>query len=141
MSTIRKHINSFNGSLSTIYGDTSKLGSFFSGLEVSGVMGITTSNQSVNGHSRKLYPGNAGFSVSGHNRVRKVIPTKGGNTLPGFRFWCERPTGTGANRRSNAKQFNYTGDWGDLVLMAEALGTGENFYLRNSSGRSKLIET
>ena len=140
MATIRKHVFSLDESNSVVlYGDSSKLDNFFDGLAVAAEAPLTTSNQSVNGHSRKRYPGDPGFNVSGHSRERKVVPTKGGNTLPGFRFWCERPTGTGANRRSNAVQFSYVGDWGSLVTLAQSAGKGANFVLRNSSGRSKLI--
>ena len=122
-----------------VIGDPDIMNDYINSFEVMNLPGDQTIASSVAGHNRKRYPGDAGTSVDGHARTRKVVATLGGNTRPGFRFWLERPTGEGVNRRSNARQFNYIGDWGDLVAIARAGRTGSDFILRNSSGRSVTI--
>jgi hypothetical protein len=136
---ILRHTVSVNSNEVQIFGRTNILDDYFSGIEPDELVTPNATQQSVNGHKRNRYPGDAGFNVGGHLRDRSNIPTKGGNTLPGFRFWCERPTGTGNGRRSNARQFNYSGNWQDLVQFAEDNSFGSEYTLRNSSGRSVQI--
>lgn len=141
MTTIRRH-DAFIGEdkALTIYGDTNLLDDYIGGLALTTGSGIgVTRQESVNGHNRKRYPGDAGVQVGGHTRTVIDVVLEPGVTLPGFRFWCERPTGTGENRRSNARQFNYVGNWGDLVSYATANAVGAPYTLRNSSGRSVRI--
>ena len=96
--------------------------------------------EQVNSHVRKRYPGDVGVNVSAHARVKLVGGTEAGsNASPGKRFWCERPSGTGPLRKSNAVQFTYIGTWKALQTFARAHMTGANFILRNSSGESVLI--
>lgn len=136
---IYRHDATANGQTVEIWGRTDVLDQFFDGLEPAENETPNAQQQNVNGHNRKRYPGDAGFNVGGHQRNRSFIATKGGNTLPGFRFWCERPTGIGTGRRSNARQFNYQGNWQDLVAYAEVNSFGSAYTLRNSSGRSVRI--
>jgi len=91
--------------------------------------------ESVNSHVRKRYPGDIGTNVSAHARVKLVGGTESGsNASPGRRFWCERPSGTGPLRKSNAVQFTYIGTWKALREFAQANMAGANFTLRNFSG-------
>ena len=94
----------------------------------------------VGRHNRKRYPGDTGHAVREHNRRTDSQAAKGGGgAAPGERFWCERPTGEGENRRSNARQFIYEGNWNSLKLFARANGVGAPFTLRNASGKSILV--
>jgi hypothetical protein len=96
--------------------------------------------ESVASHTRRRYPGHVGHSVTAHARVTSTeVGRSGGGASPGEKFWCERPTGTGALRKSNAVQFSYIGTWTDLKAFARANITGANFILRNKSGRSVVI--
>lgn len=139
MASIQRFETEISGNILQIWGNGGKLANFFGALTPRPDDQLIIKTASVNGHSRKRYPGATPTSVDGHSRTTKDRPTKGGKTLPGFRFWCERPSGQGANRRSNAVQFNYSGNWGDLVDFAMTVGAGAPFVLRNSSGRSILV--
>jgi hypothetical protein len=97
--------------------------------------------EAVAAHTRKRYPGHVGHGVTAHARVTTTeVGKSGGGANPGEKFWCERPTGSGALRKSNAVQFSYIGTWKDLKAFARANITGANFILRNKSGRSVVIE-
>lgn len=125
-----------------LLGATSLLDNFFQ-IGPSNVVAAVTPEvviEAVNSHVRKRYPGDVGVQVSAHARTKLIGGTEdGANALPGKRFWCERPSGTGALRRSNAVQFNYIGTWKALRTYAQANIAGANFILRNSSGESVLI--
>jgi hypothetical protein len=96
--------------------------------------------ESVNSHVRKRYPGDIGTNVSAHARVKLVGGTEAGSGAePGKRFWCERPTGSGPLRKSNAVQFSYIGTWKALRQYAQANMAGANFTLRNYSGEKDEI--
>jgi len=97
-------------------------------------------NQQVSGHRRKRYPGDPGALVGSYVRTTSTEKASGGGgAMPGVRFWCERPTGEGEARRSNARQFTYEGTWLSLKNYARANGIGGPFILRNSSGKSIAV--
>lgn len=96
--------------------------------------------EAVAQHTRKRYPGHQGHSVTAHARATTTeVGKAGGGASPGEKFWCERPTGTGALRKSNAVQFSYLGSWKDLKAFARTNIVGASFVLRNRSGRSVVI--
>jgi hypothetical protein len=97
-------------------------------------------SRSVRTFRRKRYPGDPGHVVSEHSRsVLKERASGGGGAMPGERFWCERPTGNGDERRSNARQFTYEGSWSTLKEFARQAGAGNAFILRNHSGKSITV--
>ena len=125
-----------------IIGPTSLLGDYFQNTSLTpiGAVAAETVIESVNSHVRKRYPGDVGVNVSAHARVKLVGGTEAGsNASPGRRFWCERPTGVGPLRRTNAVQFAYIGTWKALRQFAQANKTGGNFILRNFSGEKDEI--
>jgi len=134
------HTETVGGRTVVLIGATSILDDFFTGLTPDAAEEVTTRTESVAASTVNRFPGDTGFNRAGHTRTKSNEKTKGGPALPGRRFWCERPTGTGEERRSNAKQFNYLGSWKDLVALARASAFGPDFTLRNSSGRSVRIE-
>jgi len=101
---------------------------------------FTESERQVSQHRRKRYPGDPGAIVRQHDRtVGRERSSGGGGAMPGERFWCERPSGEGDARRSNARQFAYEGTWRSLKRFARAAGHGSPFILRNSSGKSIIV--
>ena len=110
--------------------------SFWNELGSTAPTAVTTE---VAGHSRRRYPGGPTSGVDPHERTGLPPAPGGGGAKPGERFWCERTTGTGANRVTQARQFTYQGKWSDLRAFAEAAKTGLPFTLRNHSGRSDVI--
>jgi len=97
-------------------------------------------NYNVGQHRRKRFPGDTGHIVRQHVReVTNERASGGGGALKGERFWCERPTGEGDARRSNARQFTYEGTWSNLKRFARANATQSAFTLRNSSGKSITV--
>ena len=125
-----------------ILGATTALDNYFSAASLVPVASVppTESTLGVQKHTRKRYPGHAGYDVSAHDRtVQKGGTEAGSAAAPGKRFWCERPTGAGATRKTNAKQFSYIGSWKDLQAFARANNVGGNFTLRNCSGEKSLI--
>jgi hypothetical protein len=127
----------------TLIGPTSYLSQFFasSSLPLQSAAAVTTKAQTVRVHVRRRGPGAPGSVVKQHPRsVSSETGNAGSQAKPGERFWCERPSGTGAARRSNAKQFSYEGSWKDLKAFARLRRTGADYILRNSSGRSVVIK-
>ena len=125
-----------------IIGPTSLLDDYFQNgsLTPIGAVAAATVLEAVNSHVRRRYPGDIGTNVSAHARVKLVGGTKAGsNASPGKRFWCERPTGVGSLRKTNAVQFTYIGTWKALRQFAQANMAGANFILRNSSGEKDEI--
>jgi hypothetical protein len=125
-----------------LLGATSLLDNYFNPSSFTAVSAITPTveTEAVASHSRKRYPGHAGYGVSAHSRSKLKGGTEpGSNALPGQRFWCERPTGQGLLRKSNAVQFAYIGTWKALQQFARSNIVGANFILRNHSGESALI--
>jgi hypothetical protein len=125
-----------------IIGPTSYLDNYFQIGSFTPVAAVAPElvTESVNSHVRKRYPGDIGTNVSAHARVKLVGGTEDGSSAtPGRRFWCERPSGTGPLRKSNAVQFTYIGTWKALRTFAQQNMAGANFILRNSSGESVEI--
>jgi hypothetical protein len=124
-----------------IRGAETYLDSFFdpSFRQVQGYGTVSPVTSSVAGHSRRRFPGGPATGVDPHSRTG-LPPAPGGSAAkPGEKFWCERTTGTGANRVTRARQFTYQGSWSDLRAFAEEAQTGLPFTLRNNSGRSDVI--
>jgi hypothetical protein len=127
-----------------LLGATSLLDNYFASASILPVSAVApvARNEAVAQHTRRRYPGDVGHGVSAHARSTTTeVGRAGSPAQPGKRFWCERPSGEGPLRKSNAVQFSYLGSWKDLKAFARAQGIGANFILRNSSGRSVVIET
>jgi hypothetical protein len=127
----------------TLIGPTTYLSQFFaaSSLPLRASLPVTTKDQVVKFHVRRRGPGAPGSVVKQHSRsVSSERGVSGSQAKPGERFWCERPSGTGAARRSNARQFSYEGSWKDLKEFARLRRTGADFILRNSNGVSVTIK-
>lgn len=133
---IKPHPASFENRPLTIWGATSLLDDYFEGLEPSEASEREVQTISFGGSTVNRYPGDPGFSRGGGDRRVVFEQEKRGNATPGRRFWCERPTGTKENRRSNARQFTFEGNWSDLKDFARANRTGAKFTLRGPSGGS-----
>jgi hypothetical protein len=128
----------------TLIGATSLLDDYFTAatIPVAVTPASVVQNQAVNAHVRKRYPGHVGIAVPAHARVTTTEGSfSGGGAQPGKTFWCERPTGTGPLRKSNARQFTYIGTWDDLKAFARANKTGTQFILRNHSGAKITVGT
>lgn len=134
------HTEAVGGRPLVLIGATSLLDDYFTGLTADAAQAITTRTESVSSSTVNRWPGDPGFIRKSHQRVKSNEKDMGGPALPGRRFWCERPTGTGDNRRSNARQFNYIGTWKDLKAFARSSNFGPRFKIRNSSGKSAWIE-
>lgn len=136
------NIRHFAGANLQIIGPTSLLDDYFQVGSLTPIAATTPEvvTETVKAHVRKRYPGDSGINVPVHARTRLVGDTEAGsNASPGRRFWCERPTGVGSLRKSNAVQFTYIGTWKALREFAEANMAGASFTLRNYSGEKKEI--
>jgi hypothetical protein len=125
-----------------IIGPTTYLDNYFAAGSFTAISAVspTVEEEAVGSHTRKRYPGHVGYGVSAHSRSKLKGGTEpGSNATPGQRFWCERPTGSGPLRKSNAVQFAYIGTWKALQQFARANVVGGNFTLRNFSGEKTII--
>jgi hypothetical protein len=123
----------------TLLGDRTELEKYFSAGSLTLIPAIEGQDgtATVRQHSRRRYPGGPGATVAGHDRrVSGLKAYGGGGALPGERFYCERPTGEGPLRRSNAQAFSYLGTWAELKRRARAARVGTTFTLRNKSGKA-----
>lgn len=123
----------------TLIGNRSELEKYFSPGSLTLIAAIEGADgtATVKAHSRKRYPGGPTATVAGHSRrVSGLKAYGGGGALPGERFYCERPTGEGPSRKSNAQAFSYLGTWAELKRRARAARTGTTFTLRNKSGKA-----
>jgi hypothetical protein len=141
MAIIKKSTETVNGRTLTLWGDPAKFAAvgldFVPDPEEAG----RTINSSVGGHTRKMYPGDPGFSVSGHSRSEIFTPDKQGSTvLPGKPFYIEVTTGTGVTKEITVTRFSYEGRWGDLKSKCMGdLAPAPNIVVRNASGSSKVL--
>lgn len=123
----------------TLIGNRAELEKYFSPGSLTFLPAVEGPDGSatVKTHARRRYPGGPAATVAGHSRrVSGLKAYGGGGALPGERFYCERPTGQGASRRSNAQAFSYLGSWAELKRRARASRTGLAFTLRNKSGKA-----
>ena len=142
MSTRPPSVRHIAGANLVIIGATSLLDNYFAAASLVPETQAPSQTviEEVASHTRRRYPGHVGHGVTAHARVTTTeVGRNGGGASPGEKFWCERPTGTGALRKSNAVQFSYIGTWKDLKAFARANIVGANFILRNKSGRSVVI--
>jgi hypothetical protein len=122
----------------TIYGKKPELDSYLVGLAVAAAPAVSISNQSVNGHQRKRYPGGPSIAVTSHARRRVQERPKQDQTLPGSNAWIEKTTGTGASAVTTAEQFTFVGDFQDLKDYCKANAIG-NWVLRSPNGAAYQI--
>jgi hypothetical protein len=142
MSTRPPSVRHIAGANLVIIGATSLLDNYFAAASLvpETLAPSQTVIEEVASHTRRRYPGHVGYGVTAHARVTTTeVGRNGGGASPGERFWCERPTGSGALRKANAVQFSYIGSWKDLKAFARANITGASFVLRNKTGRSVVI--
>jgi hypothetical protein len=136
---IFRHTETINGEVVRLYGATEVLDNYFTGLTPDAAAVEGTRTEAVAATTVRRFPGDLGYSRSGHSRVKSTVASQGGNALPGRRFWCERQTGVFPNVLTTVEQFNYEGSFRNLVALARASAFGQSFKLRNSSGKWKLV--
>lgn len=116
-----------------IYGKFSELGFFLGAIDVDATPTVVISNQSVNGHGRKRYPGGPSVSVDGHARRRVIEQARPEQTLPGQNAWMEKLVGSGPSATLRVEQFTFVGNFQDLKDAVKAENTGA-FVLRSPAG-------
>jgi hypothetical protein len=135
-SNIQPHSETLDGRTFTLWGDTEKLDDYVSGLSVDTAAAETFSSASVNGHTRKRYPSDPGYSVGTYNRtVSSDRGIDGSPATPGRRVWFERTIGLGPLQTTTIHQGTYTGSWRALKKYCQTNVTLP-FTLRRESGRS-----
>lgn len=120
--------------LVTIYGKGSELFAYLDGLTEVAVPAAVVSNQSVNGHGRRRYPGGPQASVAGHSRSRIIERPLPDQTLPGKNAWIERKVGD----NTVVEQFTFVGDFQDLMTYCKAEAKVA-FVLRSPNGAAYPI--
>ena len=128
------------GELIRIWGATSLLDDYISGLDPDAAGAVTERTESVNASQVNRYPGDTGFSRGGHSRTKSNEIGKGGITLPGKPFYCERTEGVGPAAQVKVRQFGYEGSWNNLKKYVRTNKAGAAFTLRNASGRSIEVD-
>jgi hypothetical protein len=136
--SIKKATETVNGRQLILYGDPSKFSDVGLAFVPDAAQAGATLTQSVSGYSRKMYPGDGGISVSGHNRTEDFTPDKNGSTvLPGKPFYIEVTQGSGVTRTTKVTRFSYIGRWCDLkTKVIGDLAPANNVVVRNASGSS-----
>lgn len=138
---IQKATETVNGRPLVLWGDPDKFSDVGLDFVPDEAEAGRTITSSVDGHTRKMYPGDAGFGVEGHERVEIYTPDKAGsNVLPGKPFYIEVTQGTGELAITKVTRFSYIGRWGDLKTKCMGdLAPSPNIVVRNASGSSKVL--
>lgn len=95
----------------------------------------TSETVTVDSHTRRRYPGDAGTSVDSHGRTSLRGGWKPDPTLPGRNAWFEVTTGTGDSRETTRDQFTFVGTTKALREWCEAEAI-RAFVLRLPSGKA-----
>jgi hypothetical protein len=138
---IQKATETVNGRPLVLWGDPLKFDAIGLAFVPDPEEAGSTITSSVVGHRRKMYPGDEGFAVEGHDRVEVYTPDKAGtNALPGKPFYIEVTTGSGEASVTKVTRFSYQGRWGDLKEKCMGdLAPSPNIVVRNASGSSKVL--
>jgi hypothetical protein len=141
MAVIKKATETVNGRTLILFGDPAKFAEVGLDFVPDAEEAETTVTSSVSSHTRKMYPGDPGITVAGHQRVEiKSADKEGSTTLPGKPFYIEDTQGSGVTKKVTVTRYSYIGRWGDLKTKCLGdLAPAPNLVLRNASGSSKVL--
>jgi hypothetical protein len=117
----------------TIYAKLNEMAPFLGTITADTVPTVVVSNQSVNGHQRRRYPGGPLVAVASHARRRVIEQALPDQTLPGRNAWLERSTGSGASKVEYVEQITFVGNFQDLKDYCKANSVVQ-FTLRSPNG-------
>lgn len=139
--TVTSSTETVNGRTLVIYGEEAKATAIGFDFVPDADAAPVQLNTNINGHQRRLYKGDPGFSVASHPRSELFSKDKPGTSaLPGKPFYLEVTTGTAPNEVVDVTRFSYVGRWSDLKSkMLLDLAPAPNVVLRNASGSSKVM--
>jgi hypothetical protein len=114
------HIFTFSGKSVTVWGYKKFIDDFWNDAEVVIPEG-TLKTMTVAGHTRKMFPGDPGFNVSGHSRRALMGGTISGTTaVPGEPYVFEKGLLVAEKWTfSNRRTFNVQGSATDLRIIFE----------------------